>query len=321
MRVPPMRFKKMTNPKSELLFFSPYLLTLIMIFMAFSFFGCQLQKEPEIKVKKLGSYLAKTLPNQQGTKKIDVSLFEEKCSACHSPDRALSVIKDPEVWKETIRRMQYYSKGEISDSQAKELVDFHITRQQTEIDTFQETCTKCHDDERINNRSMSAEQWQETIKRMQQKAPELISDEKIIILSSYFHRRELTMARIFYDNCPLCHFNSPGTTTSQAFDQQITNLIVLSSQEFGGSLQVKNFRSLRASHVERQKRNMQLYENDCQVCHAADLSNEKGTSLESADKRSRSEWIFFIASLQGIELTNEIQKSINSQIELHISRH
>jgi len=316
-----MKFKKTTNPASEILFFSPYLLALFVIFMAFSFFGCQPQNDPEAKSKKLGPYIAKTLPGQQGTPKIDVSLFEEKCSVCHSPDRALSVIKDPEAWEETIRRMQYYSKGEISDSQARELVDFHITRQQSEIDTFQETCTKCHDDERINNRSMSAEQWQATIKRMQQKAPELISDEKVLIISSYFHRRELTIARIFYDKCPLCHLDSSGTTPAQAFDQQITNLIVLASRELGGSMQIKDFRSLRASHVERQKRNMQLYENDCQTCHAAGLPKEKGADIETEDKRTRSEWIFFIASLQGIELTKEIQKSINSQIELHISRH
>jgi hypothetical protein len=313
--------KKTKYSAEKALFYCPYLLALFAIFMISTISGCQLQNEQETKQDNLTGYLVQTFPKQQRTKKINLSLFEEKCSVCHSPDRALTVFKDPEVWEETIKRMQYYSKGEISDNHAKDLVDFHISRQQSEIDTFQETCTKCHDDERINNRSMSPEQWQATIKRMQQKVPELISDEKVIILSSYFHRRELSMARIFHDKCPLCHVKSSEITLNQAFDQQTTNLIVMASQEFGGSLQIRKFRSLQASHIERQKRNMQLYESDCQICHVVGLPNEQVDSIDSQGKRTRSEWVFFIVSLQKIELTKEIQKSINSQIELHISRH
>lgn len=311
-----MKLEKVTCTKDKRLFLCPYLLSLFAFFIVFSIFGCQIQNEQKTKEENLTSYLVKTFPNQQ-----NMSLFEEKCSVCHNPDRALTVFKDQDAWEETIRRMQYYSKGEISDSQARKLVDLHVNRQQSEIDTFQEICTKCHNDERINSRSMSPEQWLETIKRMQQKAPELISDEKVIILSSYFHRRELFMARIFYDKCPLCHVNNSWLTPTQDFDQQITNLIVLSSQEFGRGFQISDFRSIRASHVERQKRNRQLYEHDCQICHASGLQNEKEVRVGHQDKRTRSEWIFFIASLQKIELTKELQKSINSQIELHISRH
>jgi len=310
-----MKANKTNIPATKALLHHPYLLSLFAIFIMLSLFGCQIQNEQKTK------QIVKTFPNQQGTKTTSLSLFEEKCSVCHRPERALTVFKDPEVWEETIRRMQYYSKGDISDSQTRELVEFHIIRQQSEIDTFQETCTKCHDEERINNRSMSPEQWQATIKRMQQKAPEFISDEKVIILSSYFHRRELSMAKIFYDKCPLCHFKSSETATNQALDQQTTTLIVLARQEFGGSFQIRNFRSLRESHIERQKRNIQLYERDCHICHIAGVPNKRNVGIESLEKRTRSEWVVFIASLQKIELTKEIQKSINSQIRFHISRH
>ena len=145
--------------------------------------------------KTLNDILGGGRSDQQRMKK-EAELFIQKCSSCHNPARALSVIKDPEVWAQTIKRMQQYSKGAITDLEAKELVDFHVARQQKEIDTFQQTCTKCHNDNRIRSRSMSEEQWLETIKRMQKKAPELISDEKVNLLAAYFHRRELTMAKV-----------------------------------------------------------------------------------------------------------------------------
>jgi len=114
---------------------------------------------------------------KDGDRKKGMLPFMQKCSTCHEPKRALSVIKDPEVWAQTIKRMQYYSKGQITDQEVNELVDFHVTEQQREINAFKETCTRCHDDKRINSRSKTEEQWLATIKRMQQKAPELISDE------------------------------------------------------------------------------------------------------------------------------------------------
>ena len=162
-----------------------------------------------------------------------MALFAEKCSECHGLDRAFSIIKDPEIWDQTIKRMQSYSKGAITDQEVKELVGFHVTEQQREINAFKESCTKCHDVERINNRSMSEEQWLATIKRMQQKAPELISDEKINLLTAYFHRRELTMAKIFSGKCQLCHYDSADGAPFQGSRGQISGVVALASEEFG----------------------------------------------------------------------------------------
>jgi cytochrome c5 len=246
-----------------------------------------------------------------------VALFLEKCSLCHEPDRALAVFKDPEVWAQTIKRMQYYSKGAITNQQARELVDFHVTEQQKEINAFKETCTQCHDDERINSRSMSEEQWLATIKRMQQKAPDLISDEKINLLVGYFHRRELSLARIFYGKCRLCHLDnsSPDSTV------QMNGLIVLANEEFGRSLQVRKVKNILSIHTQRQKRNMQLYEKKCTTCHPGKIPEKKGLGKKNQEERTRAEWISIIAVLQGMELNKEIQNTINSQIDYHISRH
>jgi cytochrome c5 len=269
----------------------------------------------------LNKYLRSTFtgtPRDQQVMMKGMKLFEEKCSSCHEPNRALTVIKDPAVWVQTIKRMQYYSKGAISDQEAKELVEFHVTAQQREIDTFEKTCTKCHDDERINSRSMSEDQWLATIKRMQQKAPELITDEKVYLLAAYFHRRELAMARIFYGKCRLCHLESSGADSIM----QINGLIVLANEEFGRSMRVTNARNLISSHTQRQKRNMQIYENNCIACHPGKMPAGKDIdNNEKQEERNRAEWISFIAELQGVELNKEIQNAINSQIEFHISKH
>ena len=289
-------------------------------------FGCQkfssqkktLPPPPASSLKKYVSNTFTVTPLDQQAMKRGMTLFAAKCSSCHDPNRAFNVIKDPEVWAQTIKRMQYYSKGAITNQEAKELVDFHIDKQQKEINAFQETCTKCHDDERINSRSMSEEQWLATIKRMQQKAPELINDEKVNLLTAYFHRRELAMARIFYGKCRSCHLESSDSNSTF----QLNALIVLANEEFGRSMKIGGVLNLMSSHVERQKREMQIYENRCNTCHPNGLPEKKKPGGEKSQKeRTRAEWISFIALLQGIELSKEIQNTINSQIDFHISKY
>ena len=296
------------------------LAVMLVILILSSSFGCQQfsvqKKASPPPTPSLGKYLSRTFPRaplDQQAMEQGRALFVEKCSACHDPQRAFSVIKDPEIWAQTIKRMQYYSQGAISNEEAEVLVSFHITEQQREINAFKETCTKCHNDERIDNRSMSEEQWLATIRRMQKKAPELITDEKINLLAAYFHRRELAMARIFYGKCGFCHLD--GSDPDPA--RKMNGLIVLANEEFGRSMQVTDARNLISSHVQRQDRDMQIYEKDCTTCHPSRPTGEK----EKEEERTRAEWISFIALRQGIELNKEIQNTINYQIEFHISRH
>jgi cytochrome c5 len=313
------------SPETRLLSCLIRLSSLLTILFIFINFGCQkhtnqktnIDPSPSPKLRKYLSAVSDQAPLDHISMRRGMKLFVEKCSACHEPDRALTVLKDPEVWAQTIKRMQYYSKGAITNQQAKELVDFHVTEQQKEINAFKETCTQCHDDERINSRSMSEEQWLATIKRMQQKAPDLISDEKINLLVGYFHRRELSLARIFYGKCRLCHLDnsSPDSTV------QMNGLIVLANEEFGRSLQVRKVNNILSIHTQRQKRNMQLYEKKCTTCHPGKIPEKKGLGKKNQEERTRAEWISIIAVLQGMELNKEIQNTINSQIDYHISRH
>ena len=168
---------------------------------------------------------------------------------------------------------------------------------------------------------MSEDQWLETIKRMQKKAPELITDEKVILLAAYFHRREFTLAKIFYGRCRLCHLESSGGTPPPDSTKQLDGLIALANEEFGESLQIKDVNSLLSTHIERQKNDMQLYEDKCNICHNDELPIKADSDHEKSVKRTRSEWISFIASLQGLEMTKEIQNTINMHIENHLAKH
>ncbi|HKI50829.1 MAG TPA: c-type cytochrome [Geothermobacteraceae bacterium] len=262
---------------------------------------------------------AVVLRDQPHLKKIK-ALFVNKCSECHQSSRALGYLKDRKVWDRTLKRMQYYSKGAITNREIDDLVDFHVTQQQQEIDTFKKTCTKCHDDTRINNRSMSEEQWLETIKRMQQKAPELISNEKVSLLAAYFHRRELTLARIFHGRCHLCHPDGLGATPAPSSNTAMKSLSTRANAEYGKSLQVTD-KELLSVHVERQKRALQLYERKCFTCHPNGLPNKTEPGRINPDRRTRAEWISFIATLQGLELTKDVQDTIDGQIDYHLSRH
>ena len=250
------------------------LLSLLFVFSLLATTSCQqpvYYQPKQTNLKEEFKDISKQLHKDNRYRQKDMALFLDKCSSCHQANRALSVIKDPMVWDMTIKRMQNYSKGSISDLDAQEIVDFHVTQQQKEIDNFKETCTKCHDDERINKRSMSEDQWLETIKRMQKKAPELITDEKVILLAAYFHRREFTLARIFYGRCRLCHLESSGGTPPPDSTKQLDGLIALANEEFGESLQIKDVNSLLSTHIERQKNDMQLYEDKCNICHNDEL--------------------------------------------------
>jgi mono/diheme cytochrome c family protein len=263
---------------------------------------------------------------QPGLKKVielqeGMALFVEKCSECHELDRALTVYKDPKILEQTIKKMQSYSKGAITDQQTKELVGFHVSEQQREIIAFKETCTHCHGDKRINNRTLSADQWLETIKRMQQKASELISDEKINLLAAYFHRRELTMAKIFSGQCHVCHYVSGGKATSMNLSGELGGVVVLASEELGERFQRKDLDSLVSYHIRKELEQMDLYRNNCKTCHPDGQPKREKLGQVKKGGRSRDEWISLIASLQGQDLNKETRNKIKSQIDYHVSRY
>lgn len=54
------------------------------------------------------------------------ALFKNKCSLCHSSDRAESKSKTEEGWKKTVMRMKNRNKAPITDEEA-EIIIRHLT--------------------------------------------------------------------------------------------------------------------------------------------------------------------------------------------------
>jgi len=52
------------------------------------------------------------------------TLFEKKCSACHSADRSKSLKKTNEEWTKTVTRMQEKRKENISNDEARIIIDY-----------------------------------------------------------------------------------------------------------------------------------------------------------------------------------------------------
>lgn len=52
------------------------------------------------------------------------ALFEQKCSTCHSIDRPKSKRKTLQDWKDTVMRMKNVNGAQITDQEAKEIIDY-----------------------------------------------------------------------------------------------------------------------------------------------------------------------------------------------------
>jgi cytochrome c2 len=244
-----------------------------------------------------------------------LTLFVQKCTSCHEPELSLNVIKDKRSWKRTIRKMQAYSRDFITHEDVARLVAFLYGRQKTEKQVFVDTCTGCHTDERISKHSMSEEEWLEVVKRMQAKAPDLITEDKIKIITSYHHRHEAIMTMLFYGQCDQCHLFSdtqksdinPGVRRIRA----LNTLVTLANERFAGEISRPEIRNLMNFHVERQQREMDVFKQGCDTCHPADQPM-KGT-------RARKEWAMLIASLQEKLYDTKTDDSINTQINFHVA--
>jgi len=61
--------------------------------------------------------------------------------------------------------------------------------QKEEQEIFEKDCALCHPAERSLGKEHTPSEWREVIRRMQKKAPDLISDEEINILVNYHIRK------------------------------------------------------------------------------------------------------------------------------------
>jgi mono/diheme cytochrome c family protein len=130
----------------------------------------------------------------------DRALFLEKCSLCHSADRAFIRELTPEQRRATLARMQARAPDWLSDAQIQTIVAFlergapgvqkpeHRLVDAVPVDVFRVRCGACHTLERaylyLEAHGSDAD-WPQLVARMRSKAPEWISSSEAALIVDY----------------------------------------------------------------------------------------------------------------------------------------
>jgi len=122
----------------------------------------------------------------------DRSLFEEKCTECHTLDRILLSPLEGEALRHVVNRMQSRSGTDwLSDEDVERVLAYlsvaprgertsSLTDDASPEQIFMERCSACHTLERVfralEDSADGAEFWSHTVSRMQSKAPQWLSE-------------------------------------------------------------------------------------------------------------------------------------------------
>lgn len=121
-------------------------------------------------------------------KKMD-AYFSSKCTDCHTIDLALSASGDRGALEKTITTMLNRTGREPSYEEVQKLVQIHLERQKADQALFERDCNLCHSGNIALEKKKTPEEWRETVRRMQQKAPGTISNDEIDLLVAYHMRK------------------------------------------------------------------------------------------------------------------------------------
>lgn len=100
----------------------------------------------------------------------------------------------------------------------------------------------------------------------------------------------------------------------------MNSLIVLAKQEFGENMKVYDVNNLKAIHVQRQQRNIQLY-TDCTRCHPDGVPGTIPQPEEAGAKRSRAGNGFRIfPRFRELNSSRTSKLQSTSLIEFHVSK-
>ncbi|TVM00655.1 MAG: hypothetical protein CV087_12730 [Candidatus Brocadia sp. WS118] len=155
--------------------------------------------------------------------KAPAYLYEEKCSKCHTLERIFAEPKTEGEWRICVARMMAKSPSWITTKEGDQIVDEIVHGRKDTIVAasqikkyddvhvlFIDRCTRCHTMNRILRQNKTREEWQETILRMRENAPELFLDEDLPVLTEYLVERGKMMrediaALIMVEKCLACH--------------------------------------------------------------------------------------------------------------------
>ena len=118
-------------------------------------------------------------------------LVEKRCQGCHTMRRVDTAAKDADGWRQTIQVM-IQDGAEIEESEIPVMVQY-LTREHGPVpegagkQILLNTCTMCHNLQRIKNGRRSPEEWEETLLAMlNEGAP--VSDEQFPVIHAYLSR-------------------------------------------------------------------------------------------------------------------------------------
>ncbi len=88
-----------------------------------------MKKEIAVTAMIVAAFTISTIQALGGEKKDSAELlFKTKCSKCHSAEMPLHMKKDPKGWEISVKKMQSKDQKWISDKDAKEIVEFLVSR-------------------------------------------------------------------------------------------------------------------------------------------------------------------------------------------------
>jgi cytochrome c5 len=118
-------------------------------------------------------------------------LVEKRCQGCHTMRRMETSAKDANGWRETIQVM-IQDGAEIEETEIPPMVQY-LTREHGPLPEgpgkpiLLNTCTMCHNLQRIKNGRRSPEEWEETLLAMlNEGAP--VSDEQFPVIHAYLSK-------------------------------------------------------------------------------------------------------------------------------------
>ncbi|MDR4498696.1 MAG: hypothetical protein MRK02_12380 [Candidatus Scalindua sp.] len=149
--------------------------------------------------------------------------YESKCSKCHTLERVFTEPKNEDEWRVCVKRMMEKSPLWITPDEGEQIIAEILGKKEGVVGSvpkrkryddarllFIDRCTTCHPVNRIILTDKTKEEWEETVLRMRDNAPDLFLDEDISVITEYLTERAAVLrddvaAEIMVEKCLICH--------------------------------------------------------------------------------------------------------------------
>ncbi|MDA8084927.1 MAG: hypothetical protein M0024_14815 [Nitrospiraceae bacterium] len=124
-----------------------------------------------------------------GSQVMDLNLGEElfinKCGTCHLI-RDIATPRSPKEWEGVVNRMVRLASPRIIPAAATQILNYLVTkrnpvvpREDARLSAVQKYCAPCHAIGEIKKRIFDRNGWEDVVRRMRERAPEIIPENEI----------------------------------------------------------------------------------------------------------------------------------------------